>query len=148
MLVFSSALSDVSTTSLPALCASPSCICLFLLMVIFGFLALLLIKQAIFPHWRKCSVQSLGTVLNSHCSQSPSVTQNGAQQISFQLPKSSSILYFCQELLHCYHHVPRSYILIFFHGKRQVSQNLVTFKKQSLIISLLQPGMPRGNLYF
>lgn len=35
-------------------------------------------------------MQSLGTVLNSHCSESPSVTQKGAQQISFQLPESKS----------------------------------------------------------
>lgn len=79
--------------------------------------------------------------------ESTSVTQKGAQQIHFQLPESKSPQedsLFLSELLHCYHHIPRSYSLIFFQRK---DKNFVTFKKQSLIIPQLQPGIPRGNFW-
>lgn len=64
------------------------------------FLALLSLKQAIFPLWRKCSVQSLGMVLNSHRSQS--LLQLPKRELSryiFSCQRAKvlrRILYFCQ----------------------------------------------------
>lgn len=64
------------------------------------FLALLSLKQAIFPLWRKCSAQSLGMVLNSHCSQSLlQLPQRELSRYIFSCQRVKvlrRILYFCQ----------------------------------------------------
>lgn len=104
-------------------------------------------SQLVFPHWRK---STHGTVLKFPLL-TASLLQLPKRELSRQVFSCQlasilrSILYFCRLLLHCCHHIPRSHNLVFFRRKRQISQNLATFKKWPLIILQLQPGTSQGN---